>query len=168
MIEAPYRRGLAKNRFVGRSFITPNAELRKRVVRQKLNPIRDIIKDKKIAVVDDSIVRGTTSRHIVHMLKEYGAKEVYFVSASPPVKYPCIYGIDMSVKKELIAANCTVDEIAESLGCEKVIYQTVEGLQELYKDLPICDACFSGNYPTGITKEILAEIESEKLKSDRV
>ncbi len=168
MIEAPYRRGLAKNRFVGRSFITPNAELRKRVVRQKLNPIRDIIKDKKIAVVDDSIVRGTTSRHIVHMLKEYGAKEVYFVSASPPVKYPCIYGIDMSVKKELIAANCTVDEIAESLGCEKVVYQTLEGLRDLYSDLPICDACFSGEYPTGITQEILDEIESEKLKSDRV
>lgn len=168
MIDAPYRRGLAKNRFVGRSFITPNAELRKRVVRQKLNPMKDIIEGRKIAVVDDSIVRGTTSRHIVHMLKEYGAKEVYFVSASPPVKYPCIYGIDMSVKKELIAANCTVEEIAESLGCEKVIYQTVEGLRELYKDLPICDACFSGEYPTGITQEILDQIESEKLKSDRV
>ncbi len=167
-INVPYRRGLAKNRFVGRSFITPNAELRKRVVRQKLNPIRDIIEGKKIAVVDDSIVRGTTSRHIVHMLKEFGAKEVYFVSASPPVKYPCIYGIDMSVKKELIAANCTVEEIAESLGCEKVVYQTLEGLRELYKDLPICDACFSGDYPTGITQEILDEIESEKLKSDRV
>jgi amidophosphoribosyltransferase len=168
MIDAPYRRGLAKNRFVGRSFITPNAELRKRVVRQKLNPMKDIIAGRKIAVVDDSIVRGTTSRHIVHMLKEYGAKEVYFVSASPPVKYPCIYGIDMSVKKELIAANCTVDEIAESLGCEKVIYQTVEGLRDLYHDLPICDACFSGEYPTGITQEILDQIESEKLKSDRV
>ena len=168
MIDAPYRRGLAKNRFVGRSFITPNAELRKRVVRQKLNPMKDIIHGRKIAVVDDSIVRGTTSRHIVHMLKEYGAKEVYFVSASPPVKYPCIYGIDMSVKKELIAANCTIDEIAESLGCEKVIYQTVEGLRDLYKDLPICDACFSGEYPTGITQEILDQIESEKLKSDRV
>ncbi|MEA2076890.1 MAG: amidophosphoribosyltransferase [Candidatus Marinimicrobia bacterium] len=168
MIEAPYRRGLAKNRFVGRSFITPTAELRKRVVRQKLNPMKDIIIGRKIAVVDDSIVRGTTSRHIVHMLKEYGAKEVYFVSASPPVKYPCIYGIDMSVKKELIAANNNEEEIAESLGCEKVIYQTVEGLRDLYKDLPICDACFSGDYPTGITQEILDEIEAEKLKSDRM
>ena len=168
MIEAPYRRGLAKNRFVGRSFITPNAELRKRVVRQKLNPMKDIVNGRKIAVVDDSIVRGTTSRHIIHMLKEYGAKEVYFVSASPAVKFPCIYGIDMSVKKELIAANNNCEEIAESLGCDKVIYQTVEGLRELYSDLPICDACFSGEYPTGITQEILDQIESEKLKSDRV
>ncbi len=167
-IEAPYRRGLAKNRFVGRSFITPNAELRKRVVRQKLNPMKDIVHGRKVAVVDDSIVRGTTSRHIIHMLKECGAKEVYFVSASPAVKYPCIYGIDMSVKKELIAANNNEEEIAESLGCEKVIYQSVEGLRDLYHDLPICDACFSGEYPTGITQEILDQIESEKLKSDRV
>lgn len=166
-MKIPYRRGLAKNRFVGRSFITPSEELRKRVVRQKLNPIRDIVKGKKIAVVDDSIVRGTTSRHIVHMLKENDAKEVYFISASPPVKYPCIYGIDMSVKKELIAANNTAEEVAESLGCEKVVYQSAEGLRELYKDLPICDACFSGEYPTGITQEILDQIEDEKLKSDR-
>jgi amidophosphoribosyltransferase len=167
-LDVPYRRGLAKNRFVGRSFISPTEELRRRVVRQKLNPIRDIVRDKKIAVIDDSIVRGTTSRHIVNLLKEYGAKEVYFISASPPVKFPCIYGIDMSVKKELIAANNTVEEIAEKLCCEKVIYQTVEGLRELYKDMTICDACFSGEYPTGITQEILDQIEEEKLKSDRV
>jgi len=167
-LDVPYRRGLAKNRFVGRSFITPTEELRRRVVRLKLNPIRDIVRDKKIAVIDDSIVRGTTSRHIVNMLKEYGAKEVYFISASPPVKFPCIYGIDMSVKKELIAANNTIDEIAEKLCCNKVIYQTLEGLRELYHDLPICDACFSGEYPTGITQEILDQIEEEKMKSNRV
>jgi len=167
-LDVPYRRGLAKNRFVGRSFITPTEELRRRVVRLKLNPIRDIVRDKKIAVIDDSIVRGTTSRHIVNMLKEYGAKEVYFISASPPVKFPCIYGIDMSVKKELIAANNTIDEIAEKLCCNKVIYQTLEGLRKLYHDLPICDACFSGEYPTGITQEILDQIEEEKMRSNRV
>ncbi|MDZ7797303.1 MAG: amidophosphoribosyltransferase [Candidatus Marinimicrobia bacterium] len=167
-IQVPYRRGLAKNRFVGRSFITANEELRKYLVRQKLNPIRDIVSGRKIAVVDDSIVRGTTSRHIVNMLKEVGAKEVYFVSASPPVKYPCIYGIDMSVKKELIAANSSPEEIAEKLNCEKVIYQTVEDLRDLYKDLPICDACFSGEYPTGITQEILDQIEDEKRHSNRM
>ena len=167
-LQVPYRRGLAKNRFIGRSFITANAELRKHLVRQKLNPIRDIVRDRKIAVVDDSIVRGTTSRHIVNMLKEDGAKEVYFVSASPAVKYPCIYGIDMSVKKELIAARNTPEQVAENLNCEKVIYQSVEGLRELYKDLPICDACFSGEYPTGITQEILDQIEDEKLRSNRM
>lgn len=166
-VNIPYRRGLAKNRFMGRSFITPSQELRDRVVRQKLNPIRDIVNGRKVAVMDDSIVRGTTSRHIVKLLKEYGASEVYFMSASPAVKYPCIYGIDMSVKKELIASCRNEKEIAESLGCEAVIYQTVKGLRELYKDLPICDACFSGEYPTGITQEILDQIEDEKLKSNR-
>jgi amidophosphoribosyltransferase len=166
-MQVPYRRALAKNPFVGRSFITPSDELRKRVVRQKLNPIRDIVNGRRIAVVDDSIVRGTTSRHIVNLLKEYGATEVYFISASPAVKFPCIYGIDMSVKKELIAAGNSPEQVAEKLNCEKVIYQSVEGLRELYKDLPICDACFSGEYPTGITQEILDQIEDEKMKSDR-
>jgi len=164
----PYRRGLAKNRFVGRSFITPNQKKRENVVKQKLNPIKDIIKNHKIAVVDDSIVRGTTSRHLVNLLKKYGAKEVYFISASPPIKYPCIYGIDMSVKKEMIAAEKNSIQIAESINADAVIYQSLEDLQEMYSDLPICDACFSGNYPTGITKDLLDQIEAEKLKSDRV
>ena len=164
----PYRRGLAKNRFVGRSFITPNQKERESVVKQKLNPIKDIIKNNKIAVVDDSIVRGTTSRHLVNLLKKYGAKEVYFISASPPIKYPCIYGIDMSVKKEMIAADRDNSQIAELINADKVIYQSLEDLQEMYSDLPICDACFSGNYPTGITDELLEQIETEKLKSNRV
>jgi len=137
-------------------------------VKQKLNPIKDIIKNHKIAVVDDSIVRGTTSRHLVNLLKKYGAKEVYFISASPPIKYPCIYGIDMSVKKEMIAAEKNSIQIAESINADAVIYQSLEDLQEMYSDLPICDACFSGNYPTGITKDWLDQIEAEKLKSDRV
>ncbi|RKY46928.1 MAG: amidophosphoribosyltransferase [Candidatus Neomarinimicrobiota bacterium] len=167
-VHVPYRRGLAKNRFVGRSFITPTQKERENVVKQKLNPIKDIIKGRKVAVVDDSIVRGTTSRHIIHLLREYGAAKVFFVSASPPIKFPCIYGIDMSVRKEMVASHYNNnEEIARVIGADAVVYQKLEDLQELYHDLPICDACFSGHYPTGITKEILDHIEQEKIGSDR-
>lgn len=167
-LDVPYRRGMAKNHFMGRSFITPNQAEREKMVKQKLNPIRDIVQGKKIAVVDDSIVRGTTSKRIVQMLRDAGAKEVYFVSASPPIKHPCIYGIDMSVKKEILASHYEIDEISRYIGADAVVYQPLEALRDLYRDLPICDACFSGKYPTGVTKELLQEIEQEKLNSDRV
>jgi len=164
-VDAPYRRGLVKNPHMGRSFISPDQESRERVVRQKLNPIKDVIAGKKIAVVDDSIVRGTTSRHIVRMLREAGAKEVYFVSASPPFQYPCVYGIDMSIKREMIAAKYSVEQIARYMGAETVVYQKLEDLQELYKDLPCCFACFSGEYPTELTSSELDEIEQERVCS---
>lgn len=164
----PYRRGLAKNHHIGRSFITPNQQEREKMVRQKLNPIRDIVCCKKVAVVDDSIVRGTTSKRIVEMLRKAGAKEVYFISASPPVKHPCIYGIDMSVKREILASHYDVEEIRRYLEADAVIYQDLEDLIDLYKDLPICHACFSGRYPTGASADVLEEIEKEKLKSNRV
>lgn len=164
----PYRRGLAKNHHIGRTFITPGQQEREQMVRRKLNPIRDIVKGKKVAVVDDSIVRGTTSKRIVEMLRAAGAKEVYFISASPPVKHPCIYGIDMSVKREILASHYDVDEIRQYLGADEVIYQDLEDLKDLYKDLPICHACFSGEYPTGAGEEILEAIEKEKLESNRV
>ena len=166
-LDVPYRRGLAKNSHMGRSFITPNQQAREKMVKQKLNPIRDIVVGKKIAVVDDSIVRGTTSKRIVQLLRDAGAKEVYFVSASPPIKHPCIYGIDMSVRKEILASNYEIDEIARYIGADAVIYQSLEDLEEMYNDLPICHACFSGKYPTGISKELLQEIEQEKLGSNR-
>ena len=164
----PYRRGLAKNTHMGRSFITPGQEMRERLVKQKLNPIREFIKGRKVAVVDDSIVRGTTSKRIIKLLREAGAAAVYFVSASPPIKHPCIYGIDMSVKREILASNYKIEEIAPFLGADVVIYQSLEDLENMYSDLPICHACFSGKYPTGITKELLEEIEHEKLSSNRV
>ncbi len=166
-LQIPYRRGLAKNHHMGRSFITPNQKEREKIVKQKLNPIRDIVKDRKIAVVDDSIVRGTTSKRIVNLLRQSGAKEVYFVSASPPIKHPCIYGIDMSVKKEILASHYDVDEIARYIGADAVVYQSLEDLKALYEHLPICHACFSGEYPTGITPELLDDIEKEKLASNR-
>lgn len=164
----PYRRGFAKNNHVGRSFIAPSQEEREQLVKQKLNPIRDIIKNKKVAVVDDSIVRGTTSKHIIKILRDAGAKEVYFVSASPPITCPCIYGIDMSLKTELIASRYTEDEIAKyHLGADALIYQSIEDLKELYKDKPSCFACFTGEYPTGISTDFIKDIELEKACAKR-
>jgi len=167
-IDIPYRRGLAKNPHIGRSFITPTQKEREIMVRQKLNPIRDVIRGKKIAVVDDSIVRGTTSKHLVRLLKDSGAKEVYFISAAPPIKYPCIYGIDMSIKEEIIASHYDAEEIARYIGAKAVVYQSLDDLKKLYEDLPCCYACFSGEYPTGVTEEMIEEIEREKLGSNRV
>jgi amidophosphoribosyltransferase len=164
----PYRRALAKNNHIVRSFISPNQQTRERLVRQKLNPIRDVVRGKKIAVVDDSIVRGTTSKHLVKLLSSAGAEEVYFVSAAPAIKHPCIYAIDMSMNRELIAANYEKDQITRYIGADAVIYQPVETLKELYKDMPCCYACFSGEYPTGITSELLEQIEQEKICSNRV
>ncbi|MBN1336921.1 MAG: amidophosphoribosyltransferase [Deltaproteobacteria bacterium] len=163
----PYRRGLAKNNHVGRSFITQNQTVRETMVRQKHNPIPDVVRGKKVAVVDDSIVRGTTSRHLVRLLRKAGAKEITFVSASPPITHPCIYGIDMSVKREIIAAHYDIDQIRHYLEADAVVYQTLEDLKDLYRDLPCCYACFSGEYPTGASEEALRIIEEEKLKSKR-
>ena len=167
-LQIPYRRGLAKNNHVGRSFITPTQTQRELLVRQKLNPIKDVVRDKKVAVVDDSIVRGTTSKHLVRLLRKAGAREVYVVSAAPPITSPCVYGIDMSIKREIIAAHYTREQIARYIEADAVVYQDLEDLQALYHDLPCCYACFSGNYPTGVSREALACIEEEKKCSNRV
>jgi amidophosphoribosyltransferase len=164
----PYRRGLTKNNHIGRSFITPGQAQRELLVRQKLNPIKDIVAGKKVAVVDDSIVRGTTSTHLVRLLRQAGATAVYFVSASPPIKHTCIYGIDMSIRREIIAAQNSTEEITRILDADAVVYQRLEDLQDLYRDLPCCYACFSGQYPTGASAEILRQIEQEKECSNRV
>jgi amidophosphoribosyltransferase len=124
-----------------------------------------LIKGKKVAVLDDSIVRGTTSRHLVDLFKESGAEKIYFVSAAPPIRYPCVYGIDISVKSELIAANNEIDDIASYLGVDKVIYQSLDDLKDLYRSCGFCYACFSGEFPTGLSPEMLSEIESERLRS---
>jgi amidophosphoribosyltransferase len=163
----PYRRGLAKNNHVGRSFITPNQAVREAMVQQKHNPIPDVVRGKKVAVVDDSIVRGTTSRHLIRLLRNAGAKELYFVSAAPPITHPCIYGIDMSVKREIIAAHYDVDQIRHYLEADAVVYQPLDALRDLYRDLPCCYACFSGEYPTGASEEALRRVEEEKLRSKR-
>ncbi len=127
-MKIPYRRGLAKNNHIGRSFISPTQQEREDVVRHKLNPIKEIIRGKKVAVVDDSIVRGTTSKRIIRLLRG-GAEKVYFISAAPPIKHPCIYGIDMAIsaKRDLIATKMSnVEEIARYLEADALIYQPLE------------------------------------------
>lgn len=164
----PYRRGFSKNNHIGRSFISPTQKERETIVRQKLNPIRAIIDGKKVAVVDDSIVRGTTSKHIVKLLRNAGAREVYMVSAAPPIKHPCIYGIDMAISAELIAGtNRQLPEIANYIGADALIYQSLEELQGAYQEFPLCHACFSGVYPTGDASVILQEIEQERIASKK-
>lgn len=166
----PYRRGLTKNNHVGRSFIVPSQVDRERLVRQKLNPIREIIAGKKVAVVDDSIVRGTTSKHIVRLLRDAGAKEVYFVSAAPPILHRCVYGIDMATKKEIIAANNTLEEIRAFIEADAVVYQSLEDLKQIYREVAGCFACFSGEYPTEVGEETLSAVEAERTfrQSQRV
>jgi amidophosphoribosyltransferase len=163
----PYRRGFSKNHHVGRSFISPTQEKREQVVRQKLNPIKEVINGKKVAVVDDSIVRGTTSKHIIKLLRKAGAKEVYFISAAPPIKHPCIYGIDIAITHELIAGKKDIKEIEQDIGADALIYQSLEDLENLYKGSGICDACFSGKYPTGNHSEYIKEMEQERLYSKK-
>jgi len=163
----PYRRGLAKNNHVGRSFILPETRKREQAVRQKLNPIPGILEGKKVAVVDDSIVRGTTSRRLVQLLRAAGAREVYVVSAAPPITHPCVYGIDMSTSDEIIAANHSIEEIRGMIGADALIYQDLDVLRSLYEDVPCCYACFSGEYPTGLPDALLADIARDKARSCR-
>lgn len=159
----PHHRGLVKSNYIGRSFISPQQSEREAIVRRKLNPIRNTIAGKKVAVVDDSIVRGTTSRRIVQILREAGATAVYFISSAPPITNPCIYGIDMSVTTELIAAQKTTDEICKYIGADAVIYQRLADLEQIFTSLPTCMACLSGKYPTPKPEIALKLIEQERL-----
>ncbi|MEN6369340.1 MAG: amidophosphoribosyltransferase [Thermotogota bacterium] len=163
----PFRRGLAKNHHIGRSFILPTDEERRRMVGLKLNPIRGVLEGRRVAVVDDSIVRGTTSRRLVELLRGAGAREVYVISAAPPVVSPCVYGIDMSTTGEIIAANRTVDDVCRMIGADAVIYQELSALRSLYGEVSCCDACFSGEYPTSVDREALDGIRREKEGAGR-
>ncbi len=148
----PFEEGLMKNRYVGRTFIQPSQQMRELGVRLKLNPIDRVVKDKRVVMVDDSIVRGTTSRQIVQALRQAGAREVHMVIASPPTKYPCFYGIDTSRREELIANTKDVQEIAAFIGADSLHYLSMEGmLAALNGNEPVfCAACFSGQYPVKI------------------
>ncbi len=161
----PYREGLIKNAYIGRTFIMATQLARQSAVRWKLNPIRSEIEGKRVLLVDDSIVRGNTARGIVSLIREAGAKEIYLASFSPPVIYPCVYGIDMQVRDELIARVNSISEIEKFIGVEKLIYQSLEGLMKGVGCRDLCSACFSGNYPTQITEDLLLRIERERLAS---
>jgi amidophosphoribosyltransferase len=165
----PCREGFVKNRYVGRTFIMPNDEARQRTIRTKLNPIRSEFAGKSVIIMDDSIVRGNTSRHMVKIAREMGAAKVYLASYSPPLLYPCLYGIDMATKREFIARDRTDEEIAKEIGCDAVVYQTIEQMEEAVRSagndkLKFCKACFEGTYPTGdITEEMLSDIEQDRV-----
>lgn len=154
LLGIPYREGFVKNRYVGRTFIMPGQGVRKKSVRQKLNVISSEFKGRNVLLVDDSIVRGTTSREIVQMARDAGARKVYLASAAPPVRYPNVYGIDMPTKDELVAHDRTVEQIREVIGCDALIYQDVDAMKRAIGSLnPKLDgfdaSCFDGVYVTG-------------------
>ena len=154
LLGIPYREGFVKNRYVGRTFIMPGQGVRKKSVRQKLNVIGSEFKGRNVLLVDDSIVRGTTSKEIVQMARDAGARKVYLASAAPPVRFPNVYGIDMPTSAELVAYDRTVEEIRQLIGCDALIYQDVEGMKKaigsLNPEIKGFDAsCFDGVYVTG-------------------
>ncbi len=164
-----YREGFFKNRYVGRTFIMPGQAVRKKSVRQKLNAMSIEFKGKNVLIVDDSIVRGTTSHEIVQMARDAGAKTVIFASAAPPVKFPNVYGIDMPTRDELVAHGRTDEEVAKIIGADYLIYQDVDDLRRAVRDInPEIDnfeaSCFDGNYITGdVSAEYLDSLERARL-----
>jgi amidophosphoribosyltransferase len=169
LLGLPYREGFVKNRYVGRTFIMPGQAVRKKSVRQKLNVIASEFKGRNVLLVDDSIVRGTTSKEIVQMARDAGARKVYLASAAPPVRYPNVYGIDMPTSTELVAHNRTVEQIREIIGCDALIYQDVDGMKKavgsLSTKLAGFDAsCFDGVYVTGdITADDIARLGESRV-----
>ena len=154
----PYGMGLVKNSYVGRTFIQPSQTIRQLGIRLKLNPLREIIEGKRIVVVDDSIVRGNTQRALVRMLREAGALEIHVRISSPPVKWPCYYGIDFASRAELIAAGLETEEIRRSIGADSLGYVSMEGLiaATTIAEDKLCTACFSGKYPIQIPADLSA------------
>ncbi|MDI3535787.1 MAG: amidophosphoribosyltransferase, partial [Eubacteriaceae bacterium] len=144
----PYGVGLIKNKYIGRTFIQPNQQLREEGVRIKLNPLRDTIEGKRVVIIDDSIVRGTTSKRLVSILRQAGAKEVHFRVTSPPVSHTCHFGIDTPRRKYLIGAKKSVEEIRQILESDTLAYISLEGLTESVDGrTTFCRACFDGEYP---------------------
>lgn len=168
-----YREGLVKNHFIGRTFIMPGQERRKKSVKYKLNPQPLEIKRKNVLLVDDSIVRGTTGKEIVQMLRDAGAKKVYFASASAPVISPCLYGVDIPTRAELIANTKTPEEIRKFMGADFLIYQTVEDMLKAVRvpkalSKNYCAACFTGKYPTKeVTKVVIDANEKMRLDDNK-
>jgi len=164
-----YREGFIKNRYVGRTFIMPGQAIRSRSVRQKLNAMSIEFRGKNVLLVDDSIVRGTTSHEIVQMARAAGANKVFFASASPPVRYPNVYGIDMPTRSELIANGRTDNEIRLAIGADALVYQDIDGMRRSVRDLGrhlnrFEASCFDGVYITGdVTPEYLDHLETSRL-----
>jgi amidophosphoribosyltransferase len=159
----PMDDGFVKNRYVQRTFIQPGNELRQQGLRLKFNPLPEVVGGKSLVVVDDSIVRGNTTRQLVKMLKDAGAKEVHFRITAPPIRNPCHYGVDMSSREEMVAYERTVEEIREHIGCDSLAYLSLEGVYESVKGKRSnhCDACFTGEYPLEGTESHLGKFALE-------
>ena len=172
-LNLPYREGFIKNRYIGRTFIMPGQGIRKKSVRQKLNAIGMEFKGKNVMLVDDSIVRGTTSREIVQMAREAGARKVFFASAAPPVRFANVYGIDMPTRDELIATGRTDEQIASEIGADQLIYQDLSALIDDVRSVnpkvtSFEDSCFSGNYVTGdVTQAYLDGVEAQRREGTK-
>jgi len=172
LLGLPYREGFVKNRYVGRTFIMPGQSMRKQSVRQKLNVIASEFKGRNVLLVDDSIVRGTTSREIVQMARDAGANKVYMASAAPPVRFPNVYGIDMPTPQELVAHNRTIEEIRQIIGCDALIYQDVDAMKKaigaLNPAIKGFDAsCFDGVYVTGdVTVEDIVRLNAKRVNKE--
>ena len=166
----PCDEGLIKNRYIARTFIMHGQQRRALSVRQKLNPVRSQIEGRNVLLVDDSIVRGTTSGEIVQLVRDAGARRVFLAVTAPPLRFPCVYGIDMMTRGEFVAKNRTVEQIRRVVGADELIYQTYQGLVEAVgadrpaTDRSFCTACFAGCYPTGVTKRYLAQMERERQR----
>jgi amidophosphoribosyltransferase len=161
----PYGEGLMKNRYIGRTFIEPTPALRSRGVKLKLNPLPDAIRDRRLVVVDDSIVRGTTTRQIVQMLREAGASQVHLRIVSPPIRWPCFYGIDMSTRAELIAAGASVESVRDFVGADSLAYLDLESLVRATRapGNAFCRACFDGHYPVPVGEKEPSKFALETL-----
>jgi amidophosphoribosyltransferase len=165
----PYSDGLIKNRYVGRTFIEPEQKLRDIGVRQKFNPLSEVIKGKRLVVVDDSIVRGTTTPHVVGLLRKSGATEIHVRVCAPPIKHPCYMGVDMASQDELVAANNDIEGIRRMTGADSLGYLSVEGLLKVVggESGGFCDACFTGNYPVPVQLQLnKLSLEDAQLSTD--
>ena len=159
----PYSEGLVKNRYVGRTFIEPDQRFRELGVRMKFNPLPEVIADKRVVIVDDSIVRGTTTPHVMSLVRRAGAREVHMRVCAPPIRHPCHFGVDIATRRELIAANKSVDEIRQFIGADTLGYLSMEGLLKSVNGSgdTFCSACFTGKYP------IPVQLEMDKLSLER-
>ena len=170
----PVGHGLVKNRYIGRSFIAPNQQAREAAVRMKLNPLKENLVGKRVVVVDDTIVRGTTQRTLTQMLREAGATEVHLRISAPPVMWSCFYGIDTGVRSELLAANLELDEIRDYLKVDSIAYLSLDRLITATgtPNSGFCDACFTGDYPVEIPvslgKRVLEDARNREQPSSRI
>jgi len=170
-LKIKFREGFVKNRYIGRTFIMPGQKIRKKSIRYKLSPVDLEFRNKNVLLVDDSIVRGNTSKEIIKMAREAGAKKVFFCSAAPPIRHPCVYGVDMPIRSEFIATGIYEKKIAEIIGADEIFFQDLPDLIAAvnFKKTKInfCDACFSGNYPTKLEKNFLENFEKIREKNGK-